>query len=410
MFEGIEEDVMSVKISVITAIYNKSKYLYDYVQSIKKQTFRDFEVICIEDCSTDDSLKQLQRLVENDSRFTIIRNSVNCGLSISRNKAIKKSKGKYICFLDADDCFVPKTLQILWQNAEAYKLDGLLFSALEYSEDLKKKLKKIQYKDAYPVCDGKKLISLLHENREYQSACGFQLWNLEFLKKKDAYFYPNIYYEDTLFTLQTLIKAERVKAISDLLYVYRQCSSSISHSLGIGQLYSCLVVYNELLIMLRQNCNNDFIYSEIIDRLQVFERRIKHIICIEKNNIDLSHYKPYEELLQKFFKNVKYPYIRGLSRNEINRIKLEKRVFIYGDGMGAEETFALLSSHHIKISGVIVSYMNTCRLWHGYKVISVNDFDEQGIVIISVANKWKKSLEAVFNSKGNETIFITRDI
>ena len=92
MFEGIEEDVMSVKISVITAIYNKSKYLYDYVQSIKKQTFRDFEVICIEDCSTDDSLKQLQRLVENDSRFTIIRNSVNCGLSISRNKAIKKKQ------------------------------------------------------------------------------------------------------------------------------------------------------------------------------------------------------------------------------------------------------------------------------------------------------------------------------
>ena len=54
--------------------------------------------------------------------------------------------------------------------------------------------------------------------------------------------------------------------------------------------------------------------------------------------------------------------------------------------------------------------MDTYRLWHGYKVISVNDFDEQGIVIISVAKKWKESLEATFNSKGNETIFITRDI
>ena len=54
---------MPIKITIITSIYNKSKYLSDYVQSIKSQTFKDFEVICVDDCSTDDSLKQLQILV-----------------------------------------------------------------------------------------------------------------------------------------------------------------------------------------------------------------------------------------------------------------------------------------------------------------------------------------------------------
>lgn len=111
---------MPIKITIITSIYNKSKYLSDYVQSIKNQTFKDFEVICVDDCSTDDSLKQLQILVSKDSRFNIIINEENCGLSVSRNKAIELSKGKYICFLDADDCFVPQALEILWETAEKY--------------------------------------------------------------------------------------------------------------------------------------------------------------------------------------------------------------------------------------------------------------------------------------------------
>ena len=146
---------MPIKITIITSIYNKSKYLSDYVQSIKNQTFKDFEVICVDDCSTDDSLKQLQILVSKDSRFNIIINEENCGLSVSRNKAIELSKGKYICFLDADDCFVPQALEILWETAEKYGVEAVFFSALEYSEDLKKKLRTIKYKRTYPVCDGK---------------------------------------------------------------------------------------------------------------------------------------------------------------------------------------------------------------------------------------------------------------
>lgn len=401
---------MPIKITIITSIYNKSKYLSDYVQSIKSQTFKDFEVICVDDCSTDDSLKQLQILVSNDSRFNIIINEENCGLSVSRNKAIELSKGKYICFLDADDCFVPQALEILWETAEKYGVEAVFFSALEYSDDLKKKLRTIKYKRTYPVCDGKKLIALLHDNKEYQSACGFQLWNLEFLKNNNARFYPGIYYEDTLFTIQTLIKAKCVKAIPDTLYIYRQCSSSISHTLGIKQLYSCLAIYDELSIMSKQNYNDEYIYNEIIERLHLFKRRIEHIICIEpENSINILNYAPYNDLLQKFVKNRTYPYIRELLDEEISKIRLSESVFVYGDGVSAEETVALLSRYQINICAIIVSYTVNDRTWHGYKVIALDEFNAQGLVIISVSKKWKESLEEAFELKGNDTIFITRD-
>lgn len=404
-------ELKSVQITVITAIYNKSKYLDNYVQSLKEQKFQNFEVICVEDCSTDDSMEHLKRLVSNDNRFIIISNNVNSGASVSRNNALKISRGKYVCFLDPDDCFTANTLEVLWNTAEKFEVDGLLFSASEYSEDLKKELRPIKYKYTYPVCDGEKLISLLHERSEYQSACGFQLWKLEFIKKNEVRFYPNIVYEDTLFTLEVLLKAKRVMAISDILYIYRKCSNSISHSLGVKQLYSCLIVYNELLKMSEQYFNNEWVYLEIINRLNLFKRRIQHVVCTEQKNIICSvDYGEYNYILQSFFENISYPYIRQLSINEIDKLKKTRNVYIYGDGIIAEETIALLNTQHINIKAVIVSYVIDGNEWHGYKMIAIDDFFEKGIVVISVTTKWRKQLEKILHDRGNETIFITQSI
>ena len=106
-----------VGISVITSIYNKSIYLDDYFNSLMKQSFRNFEVICVDDCSTDDSMEHLNKLTRNNSQFKIIKNEVNSGASVSRNKAIDICQGKYICFLDADDCFRSDAFEKLWNIA-----------------------------------------------------------------------------------------------------------------------------------------------------------------------------------------------------------------------------------------------------------------------------------------------------
>ena len=234
---------------------------------------------------------------------------------------------------------------------------------------------------------------------------------MEFIKKNEVRFYPNIVYEDTLFTLEVLLKAKRVMAISDILYIYRKCSNSISHSLGVKQLYSCVIVYNELLKLSEQYFNNEGVYLEIINRLNLFKRRIQHVVCTEQKNIICSvDYGEYNYILQSFFENISYPYIRQLSINEIDKLKKTRNVYIYGDGIIAEETIALLNTQHINIKAVIVSYVIDGNEWHGYKMIAIDDFFEKGIVVISVTPKWRKQLEKILHERGNETIFITRSI
>ena len=89
-------------VSIIVPIYNVEKYLYESLQSLKKQTFPVFEVIMIDDGSTDESSEIAIKIAEEDFRFKYIRRN-NSGLSASRNVGLKYAKGKYILFMDSDD-------------------------------------------------------------------------------------------------------------------------------------------------------------------------------------------------------------------------------------------------------------------------------------------------------------------
>ena len=110
------------KISVIVPVYNVEKYLQECLGSILNQTFHDFEVICVDDGSTDESLAILQEYNKKDDRFVIIRQR-HSGAGAARNNRIKLAKGKYIQFLDADDYFEPTLLEEMYNHAEKYGAD-----------------------------------------------------------------------------------------------------------------------------------------------------------------------------------------------------------------------------------------------------------------------------------------------
>lgn len=107
------------KISIIMPVYNTAKYLREALNSIINQTFKDFEIICINDGSTDFSLEILKEYELSDTRFRI----VTCpkrGAGHARNVGVKFAKGKYIQFLDSDDYFSPSMLEELFTQAEKY--------------------------------------------------------------------------------------------------------------------------------------------------------------------------------------------------------------------------------------------------------------------------------------------------
>ena len=121
--EYIEYNVFgNKKISVIVPIYNTSKYLIRCVDSIRSQTYRNLEIILIDDGSVDDSLEICMLLSEKDSRIKVIHQN-NIGLAETRNKGIDIASGEYICFIDSDDYIENGMIETLLKNAEMTNSD-----------------------------------------------------------------------------------------------------------------------------------------------------------------------------------------------------------------------------------------------------------------------------------------------
>ncbi len=113
---------MTPKISIIMPMYNSEKYIGLAIQSLLNQTFKDFEAILIDDCSTDNTLKVAKKF--KDERIKIIQNEKNLGMPGSvRNVGLNVARGKYIYFFDNDDVMLPNGLEILIKTAEKFDAD-----------------------------------------------------------------------------------------------------------------------------------------------------------------------------------------------------------------------------------------------------------------------------------------------
>lgn len=126
------------EVSVIIPAYNAEKYIDESVESILGQTFQDLELIILDDGSTDQTSKKIQKLAEKDKRIIFLKNEKNLGIPKTRNKGISIAKGKYIAWQDADDISVPDRIEkqkaFLDENPQA----GIVGGFLEFFEEGKK--------------------------------------------------------------------------------------------------------------------------------------------------------------------------------------------------------------------------------------------------------------------------------
>jgi len=118
----------NIRFSVVIPLYNKGSHIASTLNSVVAQSFNDFEVIVIDDGSTDDSL--CQSLVVHDPRIKVIPQS-NCGVSVARNRGVKEASGNYIAFLDADDYWYPWHLEELNKLINSYPGYGVYSDAHE---------------------------------------------------------------------------------------------------------------------------------------------------------------------------------------------------------------------------------------------------------------------------------------
>lgn len=131
------------KISVVMSVYNGLPYLKEAVRSILKQTYRNIEFIIVDDASTDESSKYLKSL--KDKRIKLIINSKNLGLAASLNKGLKKSTGKYIARMDADDVSLPNRLQIQFEYLQEHPQIDLCGCWVDLIDEKGKKIGEKRY-------------------------------------------------------------------------------------------------------------------------------------------------------------------------------------------------------------------------------------------------------------------------
>lgn len=101
---------MNDLVSIIMPSYNTGRFIYDSIKSVQNQTYSSWELIIVDDCSTDNTYEVVAQFLA-DKRIRYLRNDINSGAAVSRNKALREAKGKWIAFLDSDDLWVPDKLE-----------------------------------------------------------------------------------------------------------------------------------------------------------------------------------------------------------------------------------------------------------------------------------------------------------
>ena len=121
---------MQPLISIITPNYNCGRFIAQTIESVRAQTYTNWEMLIVDDCSTDNSYQIALEYAQKDSRIKVFQNEKNSGAAISRNKAIELSQGEYLAFLDSDDLWLPEKLEKQLQFMQENDCD---FSYSKYS-------------------------------------------------------------------------------------------------------------------------------------------------------------------------------------------------------------------------------------------------------------------------------------
>ena len=230
------------KISIIVPIYNISKYISKCIESILNQTYENFELILVNDGSTDDSLNVIEKYAY-DSRIKIF-SKVNGGLSDTRNYGIKKSTGDYIMFVDGDDFLLDENcLEKIISKFNEKELDILQFKMVHYFEKTEKYVYLNDFIDVSALEYWDK-IEILNRNSQLSVSACDKVFSSKFLKNNNLFFETNLLSEDVKWFLHCLLKAKNIVLINENIYVYRQqrpgSISTVKGKKHVSDLYSTI--------------------------------------------------------------------------------------------------------------------------------------------------------------------------
>ena len=227
-----------VLISVIVPVYNAEQYIKNCVQSIQNQTCSDFELILINDGSTDSSLNICKNLAEEDKRIKVI-NQVNAGASAARNTGLKHVTGKYVVFVDSDDYVSPYYLENLYLAAQVGNYE-LVQCNFESTNLIDSKLPDVCFSEKH-VHEITKTQAL--NNRIYKVTVWGKIYSTKILQ--EIQFQEGIIYEDDASYYIFIDRANRIAVLDETLYYYYMSDNSVMRNLNKDKSTAFLKIYED---------------------------------------------------------------------------------------------------------------------------------------------------------------------
>ena len=213
-----------VKVSVVMPIYNAYDYLRPAIDSIICQTLGEIELICVDDGSTDQSLDIIRQYQKKDARIRIVTQT-NAGPAVARNNGIRRARGEYIAFLDADDFYDPTLLETLYVRAKEEDLD-IAIAEYDIYHSQKATFAAAKKSPHHDVLAGGKVTSKNEHPNVIFSVTNGAAWNklfrLSFILDNGLLFPTDMrVFEDVYFVLGALSLAERVQLVCEVLVHHR---------------------------------------------------------------------------------------------------------------------------------------------------------------------------------------------
>lgn len=309
-------------ISVIIPIYNAEAYLCECLQSVGNQSYKDFEVICVDDGSTDNSANIVNEYIKHDTRFKLFTQS-NSGVSAARNLGLTKVSGEYICFVDSDDVIDKFYLENLNNLAK----DGS-FAVCSYSRKIRNLGAKARNVRHYSTREY--ITNIINERFEHPNIWMMLFKNSIIQTQHLDFTVGCIRNEDTEFYLKYLMYEEKVASTDYKGYYYRINETSAMHVTTIKSLTS-LEASKRIGILLLENGFTDNVNIDLYPSIQ----SLLYHLCREHNSYI------YDYIHQQY--NVK-EIMKDLLRFESKVRKIIALVYLL---IGKNQFFRVLSSKFV---------------------------------------------------------------
>lgn len=247
-------------VSVIIPVYNVEQYLKQCLDSVLAQTLLDIEVICVNDSSTDGSLKILEEYAGKDRRITVVTQP-NRGAGAARNKGLSMATGKYLSFLDADDFFEPDMLKLAYEKAEEDKADFVVFNSDQYYTEKDKFVEvawTLRLKEIPPYTPFNHRQMTDNIFKVFVGWAWDKLYNREFVERHDLLFQEQRTSNDLFFVFSAVAIAERISVVNKVLaHQRRDAKDSLSKTRE-----NSWYCFYDALIALRERLKEEGLFKE----------------------------------------------------------------------------------------------------------------------------------------------------